>query len=318
MEVVMEDKIICKSQAMKAVVEKLNRFAPLQIPILLVGETGTGKNLLARWIHQLSPRRTGPFVIVDGAALNDNLLESELFGHEKGAFTGAGATKIGRMEMANGGTLFLNEVQNLSLEIQAKLLEVVENGAFYRVGGQREIHSIFRLIVATNQDLELLVESGKFRRDFYYRIHQAIIEIPPLRERKEDILPLAEYYMRMYSSELGKTVDLSEAAKDLLLAYPWHGNVRELMSAIHRAVIHCKNSELLPADFQLKMRREALLAEVGKKNDNLLAEMERRLITMELEKHQGNITRTSEVLGIGYSTLVRKMKRYGLNNGCSK
>jgi transcriptional regulator with PAS, ATPase and Fis domain len=307
----MEDVIICKSQAMKAVMEMVSRLAPTRITVLLTGETGVGKNLLARCIHDLSPRKGGRFVIMDGATMNDNLMESELFGHEKGAFTGAGATKIGRMEMANGGTLFLNEVQNLSLEMQAKLLEVVENGAFYRVGGQQEIHSNFRLIVATNQELELLVEFGKFRRDFYYRIHQAIIELPPLRERKEDILPLAEHYLQTYGSELGKTVHLSEAAKDLLLAYPWHGNVRELMSTIHRTVIHCKNSELLPANFQLKMRREALLEE-GKRNSVSLEKFERRYIEIVLEFANGNIVQACKVLGIDRSTLYRKIKNNGV------
>jgi two-component system response regulator HydG len=312
MEVIMEDVIICKSQTMKAVMEMVNRFAPTGISILLVGETGAGKNLVARHIHGLSLYKEGPFVIVDGAAINDNLVESEFFGHEKGAFTGATAIKIGRIEMAKGGTLFLNEVQNLSLEMQAKLLEVVENGAFYRVGGQWEIHSDFRLIAATNQELELLVESGKFRRDFYYRIHQAIIEIPPLRERKEDILPLAEHYLQTYGSELGKTVHLSEAAKDLLLAYPWHGNVRELMSAINRAVIHCKNLELQPADFRLDMRREAII-EDGKKNGLSLEELERRYIAAVLEATSGNIMQACKILGIDRHTLLRKIRKYELS-----
>jgi DNA-binding NtrC family response regulator len=305
------ENIICKSQAMKALMEMVNRIAPTQATILLVGETGVGKNLVASCIHDLSPRKGGRFVIMDGATMNDNLMESELFGHEKGAFTGAVATKAGRMEMANGGTLFLNEVQNLSLEMQAKLLEVVESGAFYRVGGQQEIHSDFRLIVATNQELELLVESGKFRRDFYYRIHQAIIEIPPLCERKEDILPLAEHYVQTYSSELGKTVHLSEAAKDLLLTYPWHGNVRELMSAIHRAVLCCPNSELQPADFRLDMRREALVV-TGKKNGLSLEEIERRYIAAVLEQTNYDLPQASKILETSYNTLKRKIEKYGL------
>ncbi|MDZ7359342.1 MAG: sigma-54 factor interaction domain-containing protein [candidate division KSB1 bacterium] len=195
------ENIIGKSQAMKVVMEMANQIAPAPIAVLLVGETGVGKNLIAHRIHDLSPRKDGRFVIMDGATMNDNLMESELFGHEKGAFTGAGATKIGRVEIANGGTLFLNEVQNLSLEMQAKLLEVVESGRFYRAGGSQEIHSDFRLVVATNQNLEQLVESGRFRKDLYYRVYQAIIEIPPLRDHKEDILPLAEHYVQKYSSE---------------------------------------------------------------------------------------------------------------------
>lgn len=267
------ENIICKSQAMKAVMEMVRRLAPTRITILLVGETGAGKNLVARRIHELSPHKDGPFILVDGAAINQSLIESELFGHEKGAFTGAAAMKIGRVEMAHGGTLFLNEAQNLSLETQAKLLEVVENGTYYRVGGRQELQSSFRLIVATNQELEQLVSSGSFRQDFYYRIHQAIIEVPPLRERKEDIFPLAEHYVQMYSSEAGKIISLSEAAKELLLAYPWRGNVRELKSAIHQATVLCKTSELQPVDFQLKMRREALLEE-GKRNSVSLEEFE--------------------------------------------
>jgi DNA-binding NtrC family response regulator len=306
----MENVIIGKSQAIKATMEMVNRIAPTQISILLVGETGAGKNLLARYIHDLSPRKGGRFVIMDGATMNDNLMESELFGHEKGAFTNATATKIGRIEMANGGTLFLNEVQNLSLEMQMKLLEVVESGWFYRVGGQHEIHSNFRLLVATNQDLEQLVESGKFRKDFYYRVHQAIIEIPPLRERREDLLTLAEHYVNTYSGEVGKAVRLSEPVRELLLAYSWPGNVRELMSAIHRAVIHCKNSELQPEDFDLKMRREALLEE-GKRNDMSLEAIERRYVEMVLESANGNIAQACKILGIDRSTLYRKNKNFG-------
>ncbi|MEM3170664.1 MAG: sigma-54 dependent transcriptional regulator, partial [Candidatus Nitrosotenuis sp.] len=290
--------------------DTVNRFAPTKATILLVGETGVGKNLLARCIHDLSPRKGGRFVIMDGATMNDNLMESELFGHEKGAFTGAGATKIGRIEIANGGTLFLNEVQNLSLEMQTQLLEVVESGRFYRVGGQQEIQSNFRLIVATNQNLEQLVESGRFRKDFYYRVYRAIIEIPPLRERKEDILPLAEHYVQTYSRELGKTVHLSEAAKELLLAYPWHGNVRELMNAIHRAVIHCKSAELLPQDFELKMRREALVV-TGKENGLNLEEVERRYIEIVLESVNGNNAQACKILKIDRSTLYRKIKNNG-------
>jgi transcriptional regulator with PAS, ATPase and Fis domain len=194
--------------------------------------------------------------------------------------------------------------------MQMKLLEVVESGWFYRVGGQHEIHSNFRLLVATNQSLEQLVESGKFRKDLYYRVHQAIIEIPPLRERKEDILPLAEHYLQTYSNELGKTVRLSEAAKDLFLTYPWPGNVRELMSAIHRAVIQCENSELLPADFQLKMRREALLDD-GKRNEMSLEAVERRYVEMVLESANGNIVQACKILGIDRSTLYRKIKNNG-------
>ncbi len=306
----MENVIICKSQAMKAMMEMVNRIAPAQITILLVGETGVGKNLVARCIHDLSPRKGGRFVIMDGATMNDNLVESEFFGHEKGAFTGAATTKIGRIEMTNGGTLFLNEVQNLSLEMQAKLLEVVESGTFYRVGGSQEIHSGFRLIVATNQDPEQLVESGSFRKDFYYRIHQAIIEVPPLRERKEDIFPLAEHYVQMYSSEAGKIISLSEAAKELLLAYPWRGNVRELKSAIHQATVLCKTSELQPVDFQLEMRREELLEE-GRRNDMSLEEVERRYIEIVLESANGNIMQACKVLGIDRSTLYRKIKNNG-------
>lgn len=314
----MENVIICKSQAMKAMMEMVNRIAPAQITILLVGETGVGKNLVARCIHDLSPRKGGRFVIMDGATMNDNLMESELFGHEKGAFTGAGAAKIGRIEMANGGTLFLNEAQNLSLGTQAKLLEVVESGTFYRVGGRQEVRSCFRLIVATNHDLDELMAAGRFRKDFYYRIHRTNIEIPPLRERQEDILPLAQHYVQMYGSEMGKSVCLASAAKELLMTYPWPGNVRELMSAIQEAVGLCDAAELQPEDFHLDLRCEALLAEVGKRDGKLLEEMERCLIAMVLERHRGNITKTSEILGIGYSTLVRKMKRHGLNNGYSK
>jgi len=308
----MQNVIFGRSQTMKVVKERLDEVAHTDIPILLEGETGTGKNLLAKYIHDLSPRKESRFVIVDGATLSGNLMESELFGHEKGSFTGAGSAKIGRLELAHSGTLFLNEAQNLSLDTQAKLLEVVENGTFYRVGGHQEIHSSFRLIAATNRNLDKLISAGRFREDFYYRLEHAVIRLPPLRERREDILLLVECFLQKFNQSTGKSALLSDEAKELLLHYHWPGNIRELSNKIEHAVAFCQNSILLPKDFNLNMRREALLLEVMNNGGNMLEEMERRLIVMVLEEVNYNLTQASTMLGIGRNTLKRKMEAYKL------
>jgi len=308
----MEETILYKSRAMQEVLQKLQEIASTNISILLYGETGTGKTLIARHIHELSPQKIGSFVMLDVGATPQNLIESMLFGHEKGAFTSASALQIGLIEQANGGTLFLDEIQNLSLEVQTNYLHVVESGGlFRRLGGRQELRSRFRLIAAANANLRELVEKGDFRRDLYFRLDQFSVTIPPLRERKEDILPLAEYYLKVYNSKLSKAAQFSQAAQELLLHYSWPGNVRELINAIVKALVNCKNSELLPQDFDLDLRGEALLVE-AKKNNWSLQEIERRHIAAVLQETKSNVTHASRILGIDRTTLKRKMVQYKL------
>jgi DNA-binding NtrC family response regulator len=305
------DRIICKSPAMQKVMEQVNRVASSQISILFCGENGTGKNLLARYTHDFSLRKDGPFVILDCATISPNLVESELFGYERGAFTGATATKTGLIDKAKGGTLFLNEIQNLSLEIQAKLLEVLDSQIFRRVGGTQDLQADFRLMSATNQDIAQLIAVGRFRQDLYFRINELCIEFPTLRERWEDILPLAEHFVEQFNLEEGKNVKLSRTVKRLLLAHTWPGNVRELRNVIHRAVILCQTPELRPKDFPLDSRL-AMQLEQAKQERWSLEEIERQHIVAILEVTGGNLTQTSQILGIDRKTLLRKIKKYKL------
>ncbi len=308
----MEATILYKSRAMQEVLHKLREVAPTSISILLYGETGTGKTLIARHIHGASAQRAGAFVMLDVGATPQNIVESMLFGHEKGAFTSASVQQIGLLEQANGGTLFLDEIQNLSLEVQTNYLHVVESGGlFRRLGGRQELCSRFRLIAATNANLRELVEKGDFRRDLYFRLDQFSVTIPSLRERKEDILPLAEHYLKVYSAKLGKTAHFTPAAHELLLHHSWLGNVRELINAIVKALVNCKNSELLPQDFDLDLRCETLLSK-AKTQCWSLEELERRHIAAVLEETRNNLTHASRILHIDRSTLKRKMVQYKL------
>jgi len=306
----MQNFIFGQSNAMKLAMEKLEKVIPTRMTILLEGETGVGKTELARYVHERSNQSHGPFMDMDVGAIPGNLIESELFGHEKGAFTGAEKTHIGLIEQADGGTLFLDEIHNLSFEVQTKYLKFLDHGTFRRVGGQKEWRSCFRLIVATNENLEQRMAAGSFRRDLYFRLKQATIVIPPLRERREDILLLAEHYLKIYGEEFSKNVLLSEAAKGLLLSYPWPGNIRELMNVLREAALHCKNGVLQPEDFELDMWCEAIF-EDGKNNSLRLKEVEGRYIAAALEATNGNIMQACKILGIDRSTLYRKLKNKG-------
>jgi len=307
----MQNFIFGKSDAMKLAMERLEKVIPTQMTVLFEGETGVGKTDLARYVHERSNQRHGPFMDMDVGAIPANLVESELFGHEKGAFTGAEKTPIGLIEQADGGTLFLDEIHNLSYEVQTKYLKFLDHGTFRRVGGQKELRSCFRLIVATNENLEQRLAAGSFRRDLYFRLKQATVVIPPLRERREDILLLAEHYLQIYGAEFCKNVALSEAAKALLLSYPWPGNIRELMNVLQEAVLHCNNGVLQPEDFALKMRRNALVV-TEKKNGLSLEEIERQYIEIVLASTNGNVMQACKILRIDRSTLYRKIKNNGM------
>jgi len=310
-----EIEIIGKSPSFLQALEKAKRAAQTDISVLLLGETGVGKEVFARAIHLLSKRRKGPFVPINCASLPENLLESELFGYEKGAFTGAVKTKQGRIEFAKGGTLFLDEIGEMSPSLQAKLLRVLEEKKFERLGGVASIQVDIRLVTATNKDIESLTEEGKFRSDLYYRISGFPIKIPPLRERKQDIIPLAEHFLsKMARSYGGQTPLLTEKARKKLESYSWPGNVRELKNVIERAFILKRGRYITEREIVLKERKEILdisgtLKEALKRVKD---RVEKEKIKQTLDAFNGDITKASKVLGISPKTLYSKMKKYGL------
>jgi transcriptional regulator with GAF, ATPase, and Fis domain len=246
------DRIVSTNAAVQKVLELVRKVAHSNATVLIFGETGTGKELIADAIHQSSPRASLAFVKVNCAALHENLLESELFGHERGAFTGADQLRIGRFEQADGGSMFLDEVGDMSPTIQAKVLRVIQEREFERLGGTRTMHVNVRMIAATNRDLAQMVRDGQFREDLYYRLNVIVLELPPLRERKEDIPALARMFIQRRSGELHKRIDgLDEGALRRLMQYSWPGNIRELESAILRAAVFCEHETLEAGDFAL-------------------------------------------------------------------
>ncbi|MGQ9632311.1 MAG: sigma-54-dependent transcriptional regulator [bacterium] len=308
-------RIIYRSESMHKLLSIVQSAANTDSTILLQGETGTGKELIARAIHYNSPRRTGPWVAVNCASLAENLLESELFGHERGAFTGAIKQKKGRFELSHGGTLFLDEVGELPPALQVKLLRVLEEKRFERVGGTETVEADFRLICATNRDLKRKMERGEFREDLYYRLHVVPIYIPPLRERKEDIPPLFEYFLGEFCAKLDKkfkAVD-PEVVRRLTL-YNWPGNVRELKNCIERMVLLCQGDTLTP-DHLPEEISPASRGEFDKalRPGTSLGDMERELILRTLRMTRGNKTQTAEILGITRRLLYDKLKRYQIS-----
>ncbi|MEW5913563.1 MAG: sigma-54 dependent transcriptional regulator [Thermodesulfobacteriota bacterium] len=300
--------IVGRSPAMLAVFGRIEEVAQAEAPVLITGETGTGKELVARAVHSRSPRAYGPFVAINCGAQAESLLESELFGHERGAFTGAVKARRGRLEMADGGTLFLDEVGEISAKMQVALLRVLEDKRFQRVGGSQDLTSDFRLICATHRDLSQLINQGRFRQDFYYRINVLSIHIPPLRQRTEDIIPLSEHFLEKFARETGRPrARLDGAAGQALCSYPWPGNVRELRNVIERAVI------LAPGD-KIERRQLTFLSPQAAEDAAplTLAEMELNHIHRVLQAQDWNIRQAAAVLGIDRSTLSRKMKKAGL------
>ncbi len=303
------DEIIGQSEEMKRVFEMVQTVAETDSTVLIRGESGTGKELIARAIHSHSKRRYFPIVAVNCGAIPETLLESELFGHEKGAFTGAQYRRKGKLELANGGTLFLDEIGDITSKMQVDLLRVLEGKRFTRLGGNEEIQVDFRLICATNKNLEKLVEQEIFREDLYYRINVFTIVIPPLRERRADILPLAEHFMRKYARSMSKPVKkFSADAQQMLLSYPWPGNVRELENAIERAMVVGKKAEIHTEDLPLHLNGGSN----GSGNGVSLEEVERLHIQKVLKETGGNVTRTASLLGIDRVTLYNKLKKYGI------
>ena len=310
------DRIIYRSPKMGALINMAGRVAASRTTVLLQGESGTGKELLARLIHHLSPRAAKPIIAVNCSALHENLLESELFGHEKGAFTGASTRRIGRFEEADGGTLFLDEIGDLSASMQVKLLRFLQEREFQRVGGNQTIHSDVRIISATNRDLEARVKEGLFREDLFYRLNVVTMAIPPLRERKEDIHALIDHFLKRYADENGKDMEgISSEAQDLLLKYDYPGNVRELENIIERAVVICRDSVISVED--LPFREDMGVAGEGHKDGEgmlrgSMEELERKLILDAMEKTGDHQTKAADLLGISERMLRYKLKKYNL------
>jgi transcriptional regulator with PAS, ATPase and Fis domain len=326
-------RIIGEDPQLRQVSQQLHRAAGTDATVLLQGESGTGKELFARALHALSPRADGPFVAINCAAIPENLLESELFGHEKGAFTGAAARKPGRFEMAHRGTLFLDEIGDLPLPLQAKILRALEEKQFERVGGNASLHVDARVVAATNRNLKAGVASHQFREDLYFRLSVFPITIPPLRDRPGDIPILAHRFVERFSRDMTKpTLTLSVTALEELRNYPWPGNVRELQNCIERAVILSDGDMILPRHLNLSFRPGAttegesfdppgstadpwalidLSGTMGEALRRVTSEVERRKVEQALKQTGGSKERTAEVLQISYKALLQKIREFG-------
>jgi two-component system, NtrC family, response regulator AtoC len=303
--------LVTKSHAMQEVFELAKTAARSQSTILILGESGTGKELLARAIHAESPRCDGPFVAVSCAALTETLLESELFGYEKGAFTGAAAQRRGKFELARGGTLFLDEIGDVNTKLQMDLLRVLEERRFYRVGGNEAIEVDARIIAATNRDLKKAVAEGHFREDLFYRLNVIPITLPPLRERKEDVPLLVQHFIERLDAETGRKVDgLSTEALDALVEHDWPGNVRELRNVLERALVVAPGNLIEKKDLGLGLGVPA--AAPAATGDRSLEDLERTHIAATLRNTHGNVSQAARVLGIDRVTLYNKMRKYGL------
>lgn len=320
-------RIVGEAASISELSSQVQRVAAADSTVLLLGESGTGKELFARAVHHISTRREQPFVALNCAAIPEGLVENELFGHERGAFTGAGARKVGKMDLAHRGTLFLDEIAELPLAIQAKLLRVLEERRFERVGGTQSIDVDVRFVVATNRDLQKLVEEKQFREDLYFRISTVPMTIPPLRDRDDDVLLLAEHFLEKFGREFGKQkLKLSADAKEALLAYRWPGNVRELQNTLERAVILSDGGELAANALQLpsakpevKKLPKDLLPEQFKWDGTLeevtaraVGHVERVLLESTLRECKWNKTRVAEKLGVSSKTLLAKLRSAGL------
>jgi two-component system response regulator HydG len=300
--------LIGTSPSVRRAVDLVQQVAPARTTVLLQGESGTGKEVFARAIHRLSGRK-GPFVAVNCAAIPESLMESELFGHEKGAFTGAVATKPGQFQLAEHGTLLLDEIADMPLNLQAKLLRVLQEGEVQRVGGALPQRVDVRLLAATNRDLEAEVEAGRFRADLYYRLAVICIELPPLRQRADDVTSLAQYFLRRFALQNGKpTLALSHEAMAALQSYAWPGNVRELENAMERAVVLARGETIMPSDLPERVARsEGGRSEISFAAGTPLEEIERMAIAETLRLTSGDKRRAAALLGIAVRTLYRRI-----------
>ena len=299
--------IIAKSPKMTKIFQLIKTVAPTSATVLISGESGTGKEVVARAIHRQSQRRDKPFIATSCAALSETLLESELFGYEKGSFTGAVETRKGKFEAADKGTLFLDEIGEINANTQVHLLRALEEKKITRVGSNKETEVDVRIVAATNKNLRALTEEGKFREDLYYRLNVVTIDLPGLRERREDILPLAEHFLKKYAKENDKPAkSFSPEVVELMLNYRWRGNVRELENAVERGVILSKGKTITPTEFPQELTGPA------PSEGRTLKALEKHHILKVLEETEGNIFRTAKILGIHRMTLYNKLKKYGI------
>ncbi len=315
-------KMIGQTQAMHHIYEVIEKVADTPSSVLITGESGTGKELIAAALHHNSSRRDGPFIKINCAAIPRELMESELFGHEKGAFTGAIDTKPGRFELANGGTLFLDEIAEIPVEMQVKLLRAIQENEFERVGGLATISVDVRLVTATNRDLQAEAESGRFREDLYYRLNVVPIALPPLRDRKDDIPLLVDHFIDKYNSRLGRSIQgIHPEAMETLKGYNWPGNIRELENVVERSILFTDGEQIVPAslpeeifgkrleDRPLETATDSSMKAIVKKKT---AELERDLIIAALAETAGNVTQAAKRLKISRKSLQNKMKEFGL------
>ena len=307
------EQIVGEDEKMQEIISMIETVAPTRSTVLISGESGTGKELIARAIHYLSPRAGQPFVKVNCAAMSESLLESELFGHEKGAFTGAIRAHEGRFQQADGGTLLLDEISEMSAAVQAKLLRVLQEREFHRVGGRDPIQVDVRVIATTNRDLEQEREEGRFREDLFYRLNVISIEFPPLRQRKGDIPLLAEHFVKRYQEEVGRRVEeISADAMEMLIRCDWPGNVRQLENAIERAIVFVQGGEILPEHLPPELRNgsEETTSAVESLVGRPLEDIEREVILSTLNATHQNRTKAAEILGISVRTLRNKLSAY--------
>jgi len=307
--------LIGRSAAMTRLLDLVAQVAPSEATVLVTGESGTGKEMIAGAIHTNSPRKTGPFIRINCAAITESLLESELFGHEKGSFTGADRRKEGKFRQADRGTIFLDEVSEMSLGMQVKLLRVLQEREFTRVGGEEVIRVDVRVIAATNRDLLRAVTEGRFREDLFYRLNVVTLRVPPLRERREDIPLLAQHFLKIFAERNRKALHgFTSRAMDRLLRYPWPGNVRELMNTVERGVVLCRADILDEADMAPVLEAEAPQAAAGATASPgaSLEDVEKAAILKTLDEASGNKSEAARRLGITRRTLHLKLKKYGL------
>lgn len=305
-----QDLFLPSSPCMQRIIADIFQVSTSNATVFIYGESGTGKEVVAHMIHHRSSRQFQPFIKVNCAAIAESLIESEFFGHEKGAFTGAGEKRLGRFELAHKGTLLLDEISEISLPLQAKLLRVIQEKTFERVGGTKPIKVDVRLIATSNRDMKLMVEQKLFREDLYFRLNVVPIQLPPLRERKEDILPLAEYFLKKFCKQNGKSNKFfTKEAQQILLDYPWPGNIRELSNIIERSVIMNLNDRIDPKDLRLDPSSPSLLTTCVPELLPL-AEIEKRHILEMLSLNQYNRSKTAQALGISVRTLRNKLKDF--------
>ena len=307
--------IVGESRCLQKVISDAIKVANSKTSTMILGESGTGKELLARLIHQTGQRKDKPLVVINCAALPDTLLESELFGHEKGSFTGAVSRKIGKFEFADGGTLFLDEIGEMSSGMQAKLLRVIQEGIFYRIGGLTPITVDVRIISATNRDIELEVSERRFREDLYYRLNVVQIHMPALRERKEDIPILSNYFLNIFKNESGfPDLKISDIAMEKILEYDWPGNVRELRNAIERAVVMGNGKEIMPEDLPIMNQKPVTPGlEIGLDLKNALDKFKKEFIAQNLKHTGGNRSKAAKIMGIQRTYLSRLISQYNLS-----